>query len=94
MCDWKWKRKAKRSSALILYKDGKKIGCVALYNTEADNPWTDDGEYSPWDNCYVAYKGGERIGAFDTMTEAKIAVETALGVSTKKSKKKPEPERI
>ena len=86
--EWKWKRTAKRSSTLILYQDGKKIGSVAM---KSERSMADD---SLWDDVYVAYKGGGRIGAFHTMTEAKIAVETALGVSTMKSKKKPEPERI
>lgn len=88
--EWKWHRR-KQKSALVLYKDGKKIGCVSLKETLVVHPYTDAGEYNPWMDFYVAYKGGGRIGEFDTMTEAKIAVETALGVSTKKSKKKPEP---
>jgi hypothetical protein len=89
MNEWKWHRK-KNKSTLVLFKDGKKIGSVVL----RENAVPDNNAECGWNDLYVAYNGGGRIGSFTTMTEAKIAVETALGVSTKKSKKKPEPERI
>jgi hypothetical protein len=90
--EWKWKRAAKRKTFLELLRDGKKIGSVSLKEQLADA----DGRTREdmWEDVYVAYKGGGNIGDYATMTEAKIAVEKALGVSTKKSKKKPQPERI
>jgi len=87
--EWKWQR-SKKKSLLVLLKNGKKIGCIRVSeSSELD----DEGEYYR-DLFYTAYQGGKRLDTFKEMTPAKIAVEIALGVSTKKSKKKPEPERI
>ena len=74
--EWKWKR-ANGKHFLELLKDGKKIGhtqqiwlpCVC-------------GAYPCQCFQFEAYKGGGKIGAFPAMTDAKIAVEQALGVST------------
>jgi len=86
---WKWKRNAHRKHSLILNKDGKKIGAIRCYGGPA--PWDCYEEEESW---YKAYSGGKLVGSFPTMTEAKIAVETNLQVSTKKSKKPPQPELI
>lgn len=86
--EWKWKR-ANKKTFLELLRDGRKIGSVSLKEQYAA-PDADE----MWEDVYVAYKGGGNIGDYATMTEAKIAVEKSLGVSTKKSKKKPEPKRI
>jgi hypothetical protein len=100
--EWKWKR-AKGKFFLELLRDNKKIGsaretwqphfcsCGPDYNCYGDTRKQIEETYPP---RFVSYAGGKLVGRFHTMTDAKIAVELELGVSTKKSKKKPEPQRI
>ena len=96
--EWKWQRN-KGKHFLVLLKDGKKIGtakqlwgwnmmqicsCWPDYNCYGLN-YDELEEKGP---NFIAYVGGKQLaGRFDSMTDAKIAVEQALGVSTKKEKR-------
>lgn len=98
--DWKWNR-ANNKSVLVLYKygkdctAGKKIGSIrACYPTHCS---CGCGELAPGEESYphfTGYVGGHLVGKFMTLVEAKIAVEKVLDISTKKPKKKKEPERV
>jgi len=92
--EWFWKR-ANKKHFLVLTKDGKKIASVRDYL------FTPQCDCGPDHNCYGptrteleyhhgpgyhAYIGGKKIGQFLTSTEAKIAVEQYLNISTKKRK--------
>ena len=86
---WKWNR-ANKKSFLVLYKDGKKIGTVRL--SEGD-VMDEDGDWVK-DTSVKAYAGGKFLGEFPNTVAGKIAVEKELGVSTKKQKKKKEPQCV
>lgn len=88
--EWFRHRDHGNQNILLLKKDGKKIGgtkevwfpkectcgACAIWQCERCCPGTK----------YEGFVGGGKIGTYPTQTEAKIAVETALGVSTKKQK--------
>jgi hypothetical protein len=93
--NWSWKR-ANKKHFLVLTKDGKKIASVRDYLfTPQCSCGPDHNCYGPtreeledhYGPGYHAYVGGKKIGQFLTSTEAKIAVEKYLNISTKKQKK-------
>ena len=96
---WKWHR-AHGKAFVMLLKDGKKIGSVR------DMYMFSQCDCGPYYNCYggmtesevpyervAAYIGGKKIGMFQNVIDAKMAVEHDLGITTRKPKT-PEPERI
>jgi len=91
---YEWIRKRPNGqNMLFLMKDGKKVGGTKeiWYAKECGC-----GAIGIWEcTCgacqFRGFVGGGMFGKFSTHTEAKIAVEQKLGVSTKKEKKKPEP---
>jgi hypothetical protein len=101
--EWKWRR-TNSKHFLVLLKDGKKLGsaldlhpppqqceCGPDYNCLGLTLAQWDSEYP---NRFTAYVGGKRLDEYEDMTAAKVAVETALGVTTKKEKKVQVPEKV
>ncbi len=89
---YEWKRKTIRGKRVVLLLgDGKKKGSIAvredLPHLNQDYEWCTDLKYR-------GYAGGKPLGEFQTMTDAKIAVEKELCVSTKKQKQRKQPVRV
>lgn len=93
--DWSWKR-ANKKHFLVLTKDENRIATVRdkLYAPQCSCCCPEYNCCGPTRQeleirhgfCYHAYIGGKKIGQYKTSTEAKIAVEQYLNISTKKQK--------
>jgi hypothetical protein len=94
---WKWHR-AHGKAFIQLLKDGKKIASVRdMYmfpqcdcGPEYNCFWGMSESEVPYERV-AAYIGGKKIGMFQDVLDAKFAVETELGITTRKPKKQ-EPE--